>query len=181
MRLFVTVEVPEDAKGAVATAVEPWRLSFPQARWVPAGSWHVTLKFLGSTWPRLVSWVEETVAAVAASHPSTNARVHGLGAFPSPGRARVLWAGIDEPSRVLASIAAGLEARLATEFPAETRPFHPHLTIARSQPPLDLPGSFAATSLESEPFAIDHLILYRSHLRRPAPRYEPLGRFPLGP
>jgi 2'-5' RNA ligase len=81
MRLFVAVEVPEDAKRAVATAVEPWRLSFPQARWVPAENWHVTLKFLGSTWPRLVGWVEETVTAAAGSHVPTTARVRGLGAL----------------------------------------------------------------------------------------------------
>ena len=181
LRLFVAVEVPEDATRAVATAVEPWRLSSPQARWVPAKNWHVTLKFLGNTLPRLVGWVEETVAAVASSHPPTNARVHGLGAFPSPGRARVLWAGIDEPAGVLVSIAAGLEAALGAEFPTETRPFHPHLTVARSDPPLRLPEAYAVTPIVSEPFPIDRLVLYRSHLQRPAPRYEPLGRFPFGP
>ena len=27
---------------------------------------------------------------------------------------------------------------------------------------------------------VDRLVIYRSHLQRPAPRYEPLDEFPLG-
>jgi 2'-5' RNA ligase len=179
LRLFVAVDVPEDVKRAVAVAVEPWRTAYPEARWVPAENWHVTLKFLGNTMPQLVAWVEETVAAVASSHVPVTARIGGLGAFPTPRRGRILWAGIDDPTNALGSITAGLEAALAAEFPAETRPFHPHLTVARSQPPLHLPEPFVATPLLSEPFAIDRLVLYRSRLQRPAPRYEPIGRFPL--
>src|SRR6266516_1170716 len=56
-RLFVAVEVSEQAKRAVADAIEPWRQAFPQGRWVHAENWHVTMKFLGRTWPRLVGWV----------------------------------------------------------------------------------------------------------------------------
>jgi len=32
----------------------------------------------------------------------------------------------------------------------------------------------------SEPFPVEALTLYRSHLQRPAARYEPLRSFPLG-
>lgn len=179
-RLFVAVEVSEQAKRAVAHAIEPWRQAFPQGRWVPAENWHVTMKFLGSTWPRLVSWVEEAVAAVAAFHPPATARIRGLGAFPTLSRARVLWAGVDEPANTLSAIVADLDLALEAEFRAESRPFHAHLTVARSQPPLALPEPFAATALGSDPFTIDRLVLFRSHLQRPAPRYEPLGAFPLG-
>ena len=180
LRLFVAVEVSEDAKRSVSEAVGPWRAAFPQGRWVPAENWHVTMKFLGGTWPRLVSWVVEVLAAVAAKHAPATARVRGLGAFPTLGRARVLWAGIDEPTDMLGAIVADLDAALAAEFRTETRPFHAHLTVARSQPPLGLPETYATTPLASEPFTIEHLVLFRSHLQRPAPRYEPLGRFPLG-
>lgn len=180
LRLFVAVDVPEDAKRAVARAIEPWRAAFPRARWAPPENWHVTLKFLGPTWPRLVSWVEEVVGAVAAGHEPVRARVMGLGAFPSAGRARVAWAGLEDPASALTAIASGLEAALAREFRAELRAFRPHITVARSEPPLRLPETFAETALATEPFTIDRLVLYRSHVRRPAPRYEPVGTFPLG-
>src|SRR5438093_1373098 len=65
LRLFVAVDVPEGVRDRVQDAVGPWRERLSRARWVPKQNQHVTLKFLGSTWPRLVEWVTETVEAVA--------------------------------------------------------------------------------------------------------------------
>jgi 2'-5' RNA ligase len=180
LRLFVAVEVPEDAKRVVAEAVAPWREEFPRARWAPLENWHVTLKFLGSTWPRLMEWVMETVRDVAVRAAPFESRLSGLGSFPSPRRARVVWAGLDDGAGAMAGIAGALDEALAREFRAERRAFRPHLTVARSDPPLRLPESFGDSVLEAEPFTVGRLVLFRSHLRRPAPRYEPLQSFPLG-
>lgn len=46
--------------------------------------------------------------------------------------------------------------------------------------PYTLPVELLALDVRSEPFPVEHLTLYRSHLQRPAARYEPLERFPLG-
>ena len=53
LRLFVAFDVPAEAADAVELAIQPWRSVFERARWVPRDNWHVTLKFLGQTWPRL--------------------------------------------------------------------------------------------------------------------------------
>src|SRR5436309_2829655 len=90
LRLFVALEVPEQAREAIGAAFAPIRGRFPKARWVPPENQHVTLKFLGATWPRLSGWVIDTVAAVATSHHPVETRVSGVGAFPKPVRARVL-------------------------------------------------------------------------------------------
>ena len=179
-RLFVAVEIPDEVKLVVDEVVEPWRLAFPRARWVPPVNWHVTLKFLGATWPRLHPWVLGAVQGVAASHVPVRVRLHGLGAFPSVGRARVVWAGIDDQAGALGSIAADLNTALAKEFRAEMRAFHPHLTVARSDPPLGLPREYGASPLLTEAFSVERLVVFQSHLRRPAPRYEPISVFPLG-
>ena len=178
--MFVAVSVPEEAKSAIASAVAPWRLEFSRARWTPPENWHVTLKFLGATWPRLVEWVQEQVAIVAAEASAFQTRVDGLGAFPSAGRARVLWAGLEDPDERTARLVSDLDAALAKEFRAQTRAFHPHLTVARSDPPLHLPETFWQTRLRTEVFRVDRLVLFRSHLRRPAPLYEQLASYPLG-
>jgi 2'-5' RNA ligase len=180
LRLFVAVSIPEEAKAAIATALAPWRREFPRARWAPPENWHVTLRFLGSTWPRLVEWVQEQVADVAAKAGPFQTRVESLGAFPSAEHARVLWAGLEDPDERTGGIVWDLNAALAGEFPAETRAFRPHLTVARSDPPLHLPATFSQTALQTEEFLIDRLVLFRSHLRRPAPFYEQLGSYRLG-
>jgi RNA 2',3'-cyclic 3'-phosphodiesterase len=179
LRLFVAVEIPEAAKGAVDDAFAPWRERFPQARWAPLENWHVTLKFLGRTWPRLIDWVPERVREAAAGLSPFRTRLTGVGSFPSARTGRVLWAGL-EGEEHLVRLATAIDAALVDEFPKETRPFHPHLTVARSDPPLKLSLEFAHTSLVSEDWEVRAVTLFRSHLRRPAPRYEPLDRFPLG-
>jgi 2'-5' RNA ligase len=180
LRLFVAVEIPETAKDAVEEVFAPWREQFPKARWAPRENWHVTLKFLGRTWPRLADWVPKQVEAAARDIHPFHTRVTGVGGFPSPGNARVLWAGLDDESGRMSGLAATVEGGLLDEFPAEKRAFHPHLTVARSDPPVKLPSEFAETPLLTEDWEVDHVVLFRSHLRRAAPLYEPLSRFPLG-
>jgi 2'-5' RNA ligase len=178
-RLFVAVSIPEHAADAVEDAMEPWREAFPRARWVPRSNWHVTLRFLGWTYPRLVPWVRGRLAEVAARTSPIATCVRGVGAFPSGRRARVLWAGLEDRAGAITGLAVAVSDALASEFPPERRPFSAHLTVARSDPPLALPAEFSDTSLESEPFEVDTLTLMRSHLRRPAPIYEPVGEFML--
>jgi 2'-5' RNA ligase len=179
LRLFVAVEVPDGVKDGVEEAFVPWREAFPKARWVPRENLHVTLKFLGRTWPRLVDWVPEQIQGGAADVPRFTVRLEGVGSFPSAKTGRALWAGFDETG-LITDLATEIEAALVEEFPAEKRPFHPHLTVARSDPPVKLPPEFAQTPLVTEAWEVDHVVLFRSHLRRPAPVYEPLARFPLG-
>ncbi len=179
LRLFVAVDVPESVREMLAGAVASWRERYPRARWVPPENWHLTLKFLGSTWPRLVEWVKESVAQVARSSAPFESRLDGLGAFRSPRQARVLWAGLEDRDGKLGAIAGALDEALAREFKRESRPFTAHLTVARFEPPVPLEG-VAEAKVRSEPFPVDRLVLYRSHLQRPAPRYEPLAEFALG-
>jgi len=180
LRLFVAVDVPEPMRVAVRDAVEPLRERFPKARWVPTPNQHVTLKFLGPTWPRLVEWVTETVGEVAATHEPFETHVGSLSAFPSERRARVLWAALDDPAGRFGALAASLEEALAREIPREKRAFTPHLTVARFEPPVDIGELLEDAGVGSDRFPVDRLVLYESRLRRPAPIYDVLATFALG-
>jgi 2'-5' RNA ligase len=180
MRLFIAVDVPQAVVLAIAAAIEPWREAFPNVRWVPPANWHITLKFLGATPADRVSWVEESVGGIASAHRRATVGVRGLGAFPSVERARVLWAGVDDLEAGLDELVTDLETGLAPEFRKEMRRFHPHLTVARSEPPVRLPVRFANTPVAMEPFSVERAVLYRSRLRGGVTTYEPLGSFPLG-
>ena len=178
LRLFVAAEVPDAVRAAVADAVAPLRERFPKARWVPAQNQHVTVKFLGSTYPRLVEWVTATVGEVAARHAPFATRVEGLGAYPNARRARVLWARLDDGSSAFGRLAADLDEALSKEFKPEQRAFTPHLTLARFGPPVAV--DLDEIAFESEPFEVGRIVLFRSRLRRPAPVYEPMVVGPLG-
>jgi 2'-5' RNA ligase len=185
LRLFVAVDVPEPVKDDLARAMAPFHDRIPGARWTKLSSWHVTLKFLGWVWPRMESTVRDAVVAVAASAgPAFDARLTAIGVFPSPSRARVVWAGLsDDPEGRFAAIAKLLDDALEEHFDPEEREHTPHLTLARLVPPRRLdefaPG-LVGTNISSGTFPVAELVLYRSHLSPKGATYERLVRRALG-
>lgn len=179
LRLFVAFEIPDEAQRAMDEAVAPLRERFPRARWVPATNRHVTLKFLGQTRPQLEPWVRDRVAAVAAGSSAFATTLTRIGAFPGGRRARVLWAGLHDGEGAMTAVAGALDEALAAESLPEARGFTPHCTVARSDPPLQLDEGDLAVDLRAVRFPVEEIVLFRSHLGRPAPRYEPLARFGL--
>jgi len=182
LRLFVAVNIPDDVKAGVAEAIEPFRDLIPGARWTRREGWHVTLKFLGATWPRMVEPVKEAVGAAAGRAAPFVTAVTEIGAFPSARRARVLWAGLSDSGEHFAAMVKELDGLLADDFQSEDRAFLPHLTVARLQTPRaldefapDLPGLAVA----SRPFPVQTLVLYQSHVSRQGATYEPLLEAPL--
>jgi 2'-5' RNA ligase len=179
LRLFVAVDAPPDQLEAVDDALEDLKKTLGGARWAPVANQHVTLKFLGSTPADLVDAVGDVCARAAAAERPSIVSIAGLGAFPSVTRARVLWAGIDDPNDLLATLAR----RLADDFAPlgyepEKRSFTPHLTLARFKRPgrlgdlPELPGL--------DPFSVTELVLYRSRLSPTGARYEVVERYPIG-
>ena len=152
-------------------------------RWTSQQGWHVTLKFLGSTWPRLVDWVRQAVESASAGEEVFKTALTETGAFPSAKRARVLWAGLSDPEKRFQTLVAKLDDLLREHFVPEKRAFTPHLTLARFNPPanlLDGAPELVGASVSSRPFAVERLVLYRSHLSPRGATYEPLDEFPLG-
>src|SRR5437588_460606 len=109
LRLFVAVDISAEAKDALAAALRPFADRIPGARWTGTDAWHVTVKFLGSTWPRLVEEVRMAVGEVAARAQAFDTGLTALGVFPSPRRARVLWAGLEDPQERFAEVVKDLD------------------------------------------------------------------------
>jgi RNA 2',3'-cyclic 3'-phosphodiesterase len=180
LRLFIAVDVPDDIKAAVERAIAPFRARVPAARWTRQDGWHVTLKFLGSTWPRLVEEVRAAATTAAAEATAFRSALTEVGVFASPARTRVIWAGLADPENRLAAIARRLDGLLEDSFVPEKRELTPHLTLARINPPRDI-REFAAElpglSVASREFPVGDLVLYQSHLSPRGATYEALQRF----
>jgi RNA 2',3'-cyclic 3'-phosphodiesterase len=180
LRLFVAVDLPGEARDAVAAAVEPWRRAIPEARWGDRAGWHVTLKFLGDTPAEQVADVADLIAVAAAGVTAFETRLDGLGAFPVRGPARVLWVGLDDRPERLSGLALAIDASLAPRFEPEQRPLHPHVTVARLHPARRLPLGFVGQVVAPVTFTVGRVCLYRSHLGAGPARYELLAAAPLG-
>jgi 2'-5' RNA ligase len=120
---------------------------------------------------RLVPEVTAAVDAVTRVHTPAPVSLSGLGAFPRPRRARVVWAGIDDPQTLLAALAAELgEALRAVGYEPEDRAYTAHLTLARfkTPSPVELPDLPDPPG----PFTVDRVTLFRSRLSPSGARYE---------
>ncbi|MEX2457827.1 MAG: RNA 2',3'-cyclic phosphodiesterase, partial [Actinomycetota bacterium] len=167
LRLFVAVDVPEATLDVVDELAAAWRERLAGAgRWVPRENQHVTTAFLGRTWPRLVGWVQDRVAAAVAGVRPFETGLAALGVVPSRTSARVLWVGLDERGGGWDALAAGLRDALAPEFPPDRRPYTPHLTLARFEPRVSFADHRQALGepVEAPRFRVGHVTLYRSHL-----------------
>src|SRR6266542_2965897 len=181
LRLFVAVDLPDTVKAKLAAAVAPYRDRIPGARWTRSDGWHVTLKFVGATWPRLVETVHEAVRATAAASTPFESRLTEMGVFPSPGSARVVWAGLEDIKGLFPPMVKRLDYLLAEHFVPEKRAFTPHLTLARLNPPRNIrefTPELVGLAVPSEPFAVDRLVLYRSRLSPKGATYEQLLNAP---
>jgi 2'-5' RNA ligase len=177
LRLFIAVDVPDAVKAGLADRIGGYRDRIPGARWTRSDGWHVTLKFLGATWPRLLDEVRAAVEQAGASTRPFRTALTEMGVFPSPRRARVVWAGLSDEEGRFSPMVTQLDDLLEEHFVPESRAFTPHLTLARLNPVRDV-REFApellGMSIASDPFVVDHLTLYRSHLSSKGATYEPL-------
>lgn len=181
-RLFVAVPIGEQLRAELAAAVDRLRAADPERdaafRWTDPQGWHVTLAFLGPASPDVVPSVADALHAGAAGIRPFRVATGGLGAFPSPRRARVVWYRLLDPEGRLASLAQAVRRELAMD---DGGPFRAHLTLARARAergaPLDA-GLLGARPPGGE-ITIDRLVLYRSHLGRGPASYESVVEVPL--
>ena len=181
MRLFVALEIPSEVRKNLATLIESLRAVSPQARWVRPENLHVTLKFIGEVPETKLASIRGALAGVR-SEQAVALDSRGLGFFPNEKHPRVFWAGI-EASPNLKALAADIDR--ATEklgVAREQRPFSPHLTLARFEPP-SLPEKLRAAIQENAGCEFGllrttqfHLI--ESKLKRSGAEYTTVESFP---
>ncbi len=132
MRTFIALNLPGRERRRIWDAAEPLRDQEVPVRWVEADNLHLTLKFLGEVRPEKLGDVEAIVRRIASSTEPLSLRLGGFGAFPTLRKPRVIWLGVDA-TPALRCLKQDLEWALAGRgFEAETRDFHPHLTLGRA-------------------------------------------------
>jgi RNA 2',3'-cyclic 3'-phosphodiesterase len=185
MRLFIAIAPPPEVLEELEATVAPLRPAWPALRWTGTQAWHVTLAFLGEVREDTTAALEPRLERAAHRHPSLSLSFAGGGAFPAPGRARVLWTGIHGDRGALEALARSVAAgarRAGAPPPDEGRRFQPHLTLARCREPANVgPLVEVLAGYAGSPWAAAEIHLIRSHLGGAAPRYETVATWPLRP
>lgn len=132
MRLFIALNLNKKERQRVIRAARPLREEGLPVRWVDEDHLHLTLKFLGEVRPERVSDLEQAMARVGEGTAPFSMNLGGFGAFPTIRRPRVMWLGA-EASPALRCLKQDIEWGLTDcGFDAETRAFHPHMTLGRA-------------------------------------------------
>ena len=125
--------MPEDverAMGAAAQRIRDARIEGLRA--VRPEGIHLTLKFLGDVPESRVDEIWCAVSEAVAGQRRFEVSTGDFGAFPNARRPQVLWVGIGGRLEPLIRLQEDVDAALGgLGFPAETRSFYPHLTLAR--------------------------------------------------
>jgi RNA 2',3'-cyclic 3'-phosphodiesterase len=194
MRLFMALDIDEAIRQKIARFIEGVQPFAPDARWVKPESMHVTLKFIGEqpedALDRMKSALESVRTDVGEIH------FRGYGFFPTPKSARVFWIGM-ETGPELAALAAAIDAQMPSlGIAKETRPFSPHLTLARAHGGSGAPHRRKGDKpnrtfqrMQEKLAALPHpdfgsmtpreFFLYQSHLSPKGSTYTKLQRFAL--
>jgi 2'-5' RNA ligase len=205
IRAFLAVELSQELHAELAVVqqelkhrIEPEMKQDTRISWVRPASIHLTLKFLSDMDEQVIDPLRAALEQAIGSQIPMNVPLERLGAFPRPHSPRVLWVGPSEnwergaEAKRIAEIHGVIEqACEGLGFLRETKPFSPHLTLARIKMGerqvgdalakggvLDRPLSLGALVVES-------VVLMKSELRptsllytTPSPRDNRRSRIP---
>ncbi|MFZ2359411.1 MAG: RNA 2',3'-cyclic phosphodiesterase [Anaerolineae bacterium] len=186
LRLFIAIELSPAVKQALGGLQADLKRRLPPrvVRWTNPDGIHLTLKFLGDTPEEKAQAVTQGVLAAAAGFEPFALRVAGLGCFPSPQRARVLWVGVPDMPKALAGVQRAIDLQMARlDFAREARPFSPHLTLGRVNDRISpaerqtLAGLLERTEAgELGVVPVEEIVLFQSELRPDGAVYTALAR-----
>jgi 2'-5' RNA ligase len=200
IRAFLAVELSQELRAELALVqqelkhrIEPELKRETRISWVQPAKIHLTMKFLGDMDEQVIEPLRIALEQAIGSQTGVNLSLERLGAFPRPHSPRVLWVGPSE------NWEKGAEARRVTEihgaieqaceslsFSRETKPFSPHLTLARIKAGerqvgvalakgevLDRPLSLGSLAMES-------VVLMKSELKQTGAVYTKLWEVKIG-
>ena len=179
MRIFIALDITAEIRARLSEYMERARLLAPEARWARVEGLHVTLKFVGEASGSRVDEMKSALASVKA--PLFTIRFESVGVFPNPRGPRVLWAGVDGGDH-LPHLASTIDRALEKPgFPRENKPYHPHLTLARtSKHPLrELQTLLADSPPQFGTMTAREFFLYQSQPQKGGSKYIKLERFVL--
>jgi 2'-5' RNA ligase len=133
VRAFIAIELPDELKLALTRLQDQLKSGGQTSvKWVDPYSIHLTLKFLGNIGRDTVGGITTALEEAARGIHPFRLEARGLGAFPGLKRVQVVWVGVTGEVDRLRQLQQRIESNLAPlGFVPESRPFTPHLTIAR--------------------------------------------------
>jgi RNA 2',3'-cyclic 3'-phosphodiesterase len=180
---FFAVRIPENTKLVMKDHMEKIKERVPFSRWVHYMDLHITLAFLGSAPSEQLAEAKQHVEAALKDKNAFSLKINKLGFFGLADSPRVFWADTEESQELQIIRQKVFTACEKAGFQLETRPFRPHITLARKwrdPHPFDLEMLNLWKELQPNPlsFEAEDVVLYQTHLNQ-TPKYEAINIYRL--
>ena len=174
LRLFVGINFPPELKLRLSLLSS----GLPGAKWVDAGNFHLTLRFIGEIGEDVAADVDNALSRLRARRFTL--QIAGTGVFGD--KPRSLWAGIERRPELVGLRDKIEQALIRVGLPPEPRKFAPHITLARLRdPPLDKLRDFlsAHARFHPDPLRVEGFSLIASFQTKAGSVYEDQADYPL--
>lgn len=134
IRTFIAVRFSDEVNRELARMQQLLRRADRRGavKWVEPGNVHLTLQFLGDVERARLLGLRGALEPQLSVMPAFTVELRGAGAFPSPSRPQVIWAGVARGAAELERLAQAVQRTTGTlGFAPESRPFRPHVTLGR--------------------------------------------------
>lgn len=181
---FWAVRLPDFVKQNIQDELTNIKEIFQFKRWVHKNDLHITLAFLGSVDDQQqLQSVINTVGHAIKDEKAFPLQVQGLNVFGSNKSPRIFWAAVNHENKLFQVQTIVHKKCQEVGFTLENRPYHPHITLARSwigqeefnTQLLEKYNPFGESPLS---FQAEEIVLYKTNLEE-IPKYEPIAVFSL--
>ncbi|MEY8349022.1 RNA 2',3'-cyclic phosphodiesterase [Bacillus cereus] len=169
---FLAVTLPNHVKEILANYKDVMKDKLPFRSWVHKEDYHITLAFLGSATQEQLQGIEKGLQLLA-NIPELELALQNFSTFGLVESPRIFWAGLQE-NQALFDLQKQVHAICERNgFSLETRPYHPHITVARKWVGEEKFNLKDLKQLETVLFQADTITLYESHVHQ-TPKYKPI-------
>lgn len=186
-RSFIAIEVPQKVQTAIFKMTSNLQQVYPIpiVRWVPEENIHLTLKFLGDIPAQKLERLAQSFAVETEQMPSFTLEFSETGVFPNLRKPRIMWIGLKKHPELENLYKVIESTSLVNGFPAEERPFSPHITLGR------ISDRFPLSELQKlcrdfctleagtiDPIVINSIKVFKSDLKPNGPVYTLIHSVP---
>lgn len=178
---FFAVRLADTVKQVIHDNIMDLTSIFQFKRWVHMEDYHITLAFLGLVEEDRLSSVIQLVGDAIKEENSFPLHVEGLDIFGNKQSPRIFWASVKNESKLYRLQEAVYRQCIEAGFTLESRPYHPHITLARkwgadSEFTLEMLERYNPFRETPVSFQVNEVVLYKTNIEK-TPKYEPIASF----
>ena len=128
---FFAVRLPQEIKYEIQKKCQSIEEYFPFKNWVHHEDYHITLAFLGSAPVDKLKSAQNLVKSALKEEKGFQLHMNEIGIFGAEESPRIFWADVQKEEKLSLLREKVYMACAEAGFALETRPFRPHITLAR--------------------------------------------------